>query len=122
MADLHSDFLDNLDIDDFDTILSPDIDFSGTIFFEKSLLIQGRVSGLIQATGVLVIDTNAVIEADINASKIVIRGSVRGNINATAKIEISATGKLVGNINAPQIAFEAGCLFNGLCTMPEKSA
>lgn len=118
MADFHSDFLDN---DEFDTILSSDIDFSGTIFFEKSLLIQGRVSGLIQATGVLVVDTNAIIEADISASKIVIRGSVRGNINATAKIEISATGKLIGNINAPQIAFEAGCLFNGLCTMPESS-
>ena len=117
MADFHSELLEN---DDFDTVLSPDIDFSGTIFFEKSFLVQGKISGLINTGGLLAIDTTAIIEADINAAKVVIRGSVRGNINATKKIEIGATGKLVGNINAPEIAFETGAWFNGLCTMPER--
>jgi cytoskeletal protein CcmA (bactofilin family) len=119
MADIHSEFLED---EDFDTILSPDIEFSGIIIFEKPFLIRGKVTGFINATGVLVVDTNAVIEANINASRVIIRGIVTGNINATVKVEISSTGRLAGNIITPEISFESGCVFNGLCTMHQKPA
>jgi cytoskeletal protein CcmA (bactofilin family) len=111
---------DALDLDDFDTILSPDIEFSGTLTFEKSFLIKGKVSGEIAATGLLVIDTQAVVEANIKAGTVVVLGSVKGNIVATQKIEVSSTGKLVGNVTAPDIHMEAGHYFNGRSTMTEK--
>jgi len=118
MTDVHSDVLDD---DDFDTILSQDIDFSGTLNFEKPFLIRGRMSGDIIARGLLVVDEEAVVEANINASRVVIRGSVKGNVFASEKVEVTITGKLVGNVTAPEIFMETGCVFNGRCTMTAKN-
>jgi cytoskeletal protein CcmA (bactofilin family) len=116
MTDVHNDILED---EDFDTILSGDIDFSGTINFDKPFLIRGKVSGIIDAKGLLVIDESAFIEANISTSRVIIRGIVKGDINVMEKVEITATGTLIGNVIAPKGGFfmETGCTFNGRCTM-----
>jgi len=114
MTDVHNDILED---EDFDTVLSPDIDFSGTLHFEKPFLIRGKVSGEIGAQGLLVIDEEAVVNANIHASRVVIRGQVKGDVTASEKVVVSVTGKLEGNITAPEIFMETGCVFNGRCTM-----
>jgi cytoskeletal protein CcmA (bactofilin family) len=118
MTDVHSDVIDD---EEFDTILSSDIDFSGTLNFEKPFLIRGKVSGDIIAQGILVVDEEAVVEANINATRVVIRGSVKGNVIASEKVEVTVTGKLVGNVTAPEIFMETGCIFNGRCTMTSRN-
>jgi cytoskeletal protein CcmA (bactofilin family) len=118
MTDVQNDILED---EDFDTILSSDIDFSGTLNFEKPFLIRGKVSGNIDAQGLLVIDDSAVVEADISASRVIIRGSVKGDVQAADKVEITVSGKLTGNISAPEVLMETGCVFNGRCTMIEQT-
>ena len=118
MTDVHSDALED---EDFDTILSSDIDFSGTLRFEKPFLIRGRLSGEIIARGLLVVDEGAVVEANINASRVIVRGSVKGNVTATEKVDVTVSGKLMGNVTAPEIFMETGCVFNGRCTMTERN-
>jgi cytoskeletal protein CcmA (bactofilin family) len=117
MTDVHSDVLED---DDFDTILSPDIDFSGTLNFEKPFLIRGKVSGEITARGLLVVDDEAVVNADIDASRVIIRGFVKGDVTAAEKVEVTLSGRLEGNVTAPEIFMESGCTFNGRCTMTGK--
>ena len=117
MTDVHNDAYED---EDFDTILAKDIIFSGTLNFEKPFLIRGKLSGNIVARGFLVVDEDAVVEANINASKVVIRGSVTGDVTATEKVEITVTGKLLGNVKSPEIFMETGCSFNGRCTMAER--
>jgi cytoskeletal protein CcmA (bactofilin family) len=119
MTDVHNDTLED---EDFDTILSKDINFSGALTFEKPFMIQGKLSGNIVAKGVLVVDEEAVVEANINASKVIIRGSVKGDVTASEKVEVTTTGKLIGNVKSPEILMETGCTFNGRCTMMEKTA
>ncbi|MDR3335883.1 MAG: polymer-forming cytoskeletal protein [Treponema sp.] len=116
MTDVHDEVLED---EDFDTILSGDIDFSGILNFEKPFLIRGKVSGEIDAKGLLVVDESAVVEANIRASHVIVRGTVRGNISAAERVELSVTGKLTGNVTAPEGGFfmETGCMFNGRCTM-----
>jgi cytoskeletal protein CcmA (bactofilin family) len=114
MTDVHNDVLED---EDFDTILSSDIEFSGILNFDKPFLIRGKVSGEIDAKGLLVVDEEAVVEANINASRVIIRGSVTGNVSAAEKVEITLTGKLTGNVSAPEVFMETGCTFNGRCTM-----
>jgi cytoskeletal protein CcmA (bactofilin family) len=118
MTDVHNDVLEE---GDFDTILSPDINFAGTLNFEKPFLIRGRLSGNIAARGLLVVDEEAVVEANINAPRVVIRGSVKGDVTASEKVEVTITGKLTGNVTAPEIFMENGCMFNGRCTMTERN-
>jgi cytoskeletal protein CcmA (bactofilin family) len=119
MTDIHNDVLED---EDFDTILSSDIDFTGTLYFEKPFLIRGKVFGEISATSLLVVGEAAVVEANINASAVVIKGSVTGNVTVSDRVEISTTGKLTGNVAAPEICMESGCIFNGLCAMTERKA
>jgi cytoskeletal protein CcmA (bactofilin family) len=119
MTDIHSDVLED---DDFDTILSPDIDFSGTLNFEKPFLIRGKVSGEISARGLLVVDDEAIVNADIDASRVIIRGFVKGNVSAAEKVEVTLSGRLEGNVSAPEIFMESGCVFNGRCTMTRRNA
>jgi cytoskeletal protein CcmA (bactofilin family) len=119
MTDVHNDVMED---EDFDTVLSPDIDFSGKIRFEKPFLIKGKVSGEITAEGLLVIDEGAVVEANIFAAKVIIRGTVVGNVTAAEKVEVALTGKLTGNVTAPEVFMETGCIFNGRCTMTERQA
>jgi cytoskeletal protein CcmA (bactofilin family) len=111
---------ETLDEDDFDTILSPDIDFSGTLSFEKPFLVRGRVSGEIIARDLLVVDEGAFVEANIQAPQVIIRGTVQGNVVAENKVEITAQGKLVGDVSAPEVFMETGCVFNGFCTMTKR--
>jgi cytoskeletal protein CcmA (bactofilin family) len=118
MTDVYNDFMEDAD---FDTILSEDMDFTGTLQFEKPFLIRGRVSGEINATGLLVIDENAVVNANIHALRVLIRGQVKGDVTAVEKVEVTITGKLAGNVTAPEIYMETGCLFNGRCTMVGKN-
>jgi cytoskeletal protein CcmA (bactofilin family) len=119
MTDVHNDILED---GDFDTILSPDIDFSGSLHFEKPFLIRGRVSGEISARGLLVVDGEAVVNAEINASQVIIRGFVKGDVTAARKVEVTVSGRLEGNLTAPEIHMESGCIFNGRCTMAGKKA
>ena len=114
MTEVYNDFLED---SDFDTILSPDIDFTGTLRFEKPFLIRGKVSGEINASGLLVIDEDAVVNANIHALRVLIRGQVKGDVTAVEKVEVTISGKLSGNVTAPEIYMETGCIFNGRCTM-----
>ena len=118
MTEVYSDYIED---SDFDTILSPDIDFTGTLCFEKPFLIKGKVSGEINATGLLVIDENAIVNANINALRVLIRGQVKGDVTAVEKVEVTNSGKLAGNVTAPEILMETGCVFNGRCTMVSKN-
>ncbi|MDR1837875.1 MAG: polymer-forming cytoskeletal protein [Treponema sp.] len=117
MTDVYNDFMEETE---FDTILSEDIDFTGTLNFEKPFLIRGKVSGEINASGVLVIDEDAVVNANIHAQRVLIRGQVKGDVVAVEKVELSLTGRLAGNLTAPEINMESGCIFNGRCTMVGK--
>ena len=119
MTEIQNEALEHEDFDNiqFDTILSEDIEFSGTLIFEKPFMIRGKLSGDIFAKGLLVVDENAVVEANIQAPRVIIRGSVKGDVTAASKVEITVTGKLEGDVTAPEIFMETGCVFNGRCTM-----
>ena len=117
MTEVYNDYMED---SDFDTILSQDIEFTGTLQFDKPFLIRGKVSGDINATGLLVIDEHAVVHANINALRVLIRGQVKGDVRAVEKVEVTMSGKLTGNVTAPEILMETGCYFNGRCNMVEK--
>ena len=113
-----TDFFD-LEEDDFDTILAPDITFRGNIKFAKPFMIRGNVSGAIDATSNLVVDTDAVVKAGISASKVLVRGKVDGNISAKELVFVTASGTVNGDISSKQVVLEPGSHFSGRCTMTE---
>ena len=91
--------------------------FKGTLTFEGTVRIDGRLEGEIFTKDMLVIGEGAQVKAAIHAGVIVIGGTVHGNVTAERKIEIHPTGRLYGNICTPSLVIEEGVIFEGSCTM-----
>ncbi|HHU35708.1 MAG TPA: polymer-forming cytoskeletal protein [Treponema sp.] len=117
MVDNKDNDLLDLDEEDYDTVLAPDIHFTGSIEFAEPFMIKGRVSGTIKATSDLLIDSEAVVNADIKANRVVIKGTVEGNVTATQIVHVFSSGKLTGDVTAPEVVLDSGCFFSGVCTM-----
>ena len=111
-----SDFFD-VEEEDFDTILAPDINFRGTVRFTKPFMIRGTVTGSIDATSDLVVDTGALVTAGITASRVLVRGKVEGDITAKDLVFVTATGLVSGDIISKEVVLEPGAHFSGKCTM-----
>ncbi|MBQ4379139.1 MAG: polymer-forming cytoskeletal protein [Treponema sp.] len=111
-----TDFFD-VEEEDFDTILAPDINFKGTIRFKKPFMIRGKVTGSIDATSDLVVDSNALVIAEINAERVLVRGKVEGNITAKNVVFVTASGSVTGDIVSKEVVLEPGSHFSGKCTM-----
>lgn len=111
-----TDFFD-LEDEAFDTIVEKDISFSGNIKIKKTFMVRGNITGSIQSTSDLVIDTNAVVNADITARRVLIRGKVKGNVVGDKLIFVTTSGSVDGDITTAKVVLEPGCTFTGKCTM-----
>jgi len=91
--------------------------FKGTLTFEGTVRIDGRLEGEIFTKDTLVIGEGAQVIAAIHAGVVVISGTVHGNIIAERKTDIHASARLYGNISTPSLVIEEGVIFEGACTM-----
>jgi cytoskeletal protein CcmA (bactofilin family) len=107
----------DFDENDFDTIMAPDICFTGTIRFKKPFMIRGKVSGEIDAVSDLVVDTDANVSSDIAADRVLVKGKVKGNIDGKRVVIVTSTGEVTGNIISKQVVLEPGSSFTGKCVM-----
>ena len=111
-----TDFFD-LEDEAFDTIVENDIVFSGKIKIKKTFMIRGKVNGTIDSSNDLVIDSDAVVNADIVAERVLVRGKVTGNVIGRKLIFVTASGSIDGDITTEKVVLEPGCNFTGKCTM-----
>jgi cytoskeletal protein CcmA (bactofilin family) len=91
--------------------------FKGTLTFEGTVRIDGKLEGEIFTKDTLVVGEGAQVSASIQAGVVEISGTVHGNITADRKVDIRASGRLYGNISAPSLVIEEGVVFEGSCTM-----
>lgn len=109
--------LADLDESDYDTVLENDIEFTGDIYFEKPLMIKGKVSGKLESSSDLSIEESAIVNANIFVDRVIIKGKVVGNVTAKTSVNVYASGQLTGDITSPEVVLEPGCFFSGICTM-----
>lgn len=117
MAQIEKVDLLDLDEEDYDTVLAPDIYFSGKIECKKPFMIKGHVDGLLVSSSDVTVDENSIVKANIRADRVVIKGSVEGNVVADTIVHVFSCGRLIGDVTAPEVVLESGCTFNGICTM-----
>jgi cytoskeletal protein CcmA (bactofilin family) len=117
MFDVKDTDLFDLEEESFDTVVESDITFTGKIRFAKPFMIRGKIKGSIDATSDLVIDSGAVVEADIHADRVLVKGKLKGNVVAKKMVFVTASGSLEGDITSEQVVLEPGSKFTGKCTM-----
>lgn len=80
----------------------------GTISAAEDLVIQGRVEGRIQSEATVIVDTQAIVEAEILARHVLIKGVVIGDVSAVEGIEVAPSGQVLGDLRTRRLALRAG--------------
>ncbi len=94
-------------------ILSSDVEINGSVNFSDELVVDGKIEGEINSTGLLFIQENARIKAEVKVGSTVIVGKVHGNIIASETVELKTGAEVVGDIKAKVLAMESGAIFVG---------
>ena len=89
----------------------------GEIRSDSNIRIDGRVKGIINVRGRLIVGTSGVVEGDVTCQSSDIEGTVNGKINCADLLSLKATAKLTGDINTKKLAIEPGAIFTGNCSM-----
>jgi cytoskeletal protein CcmA (bactofilin family) len=98
--------------------LGRETSFNGMLKFKETLRIQGQFKGTIEAGGDLIVDKDAVVEADhINVDSLTVYGDVTGDVHAVDKVDMMTGAKVRGDITAARLRFADGVLFDGQCSM-----
>ncbi|MDR1618138.1 MAG: polymer-forming cytoskeletal protein [Treponema sp.] len=99
-------------------ILGETTAFNGFLRFKETLKIQGRFKGTIEATGALIVDKGAVVEADhISVSSLTVYGTVVGAVHAVDRIDMLQGAEVRGDLSAARLRIADGVLFEGQCSM-----
>jgi cytoskeletal protein CcmA (bactofilin family) len=99
-------------------VLGKTTSFTGILKFNSTLRIQGIFRGTIEAAGDLIVDKDAVIDADhIIVSSLTVYGSISGTVQARDKVDMMSGAKVQGDVTASRLRIADGVLFEGKCKM-----
>ena len=99
-------------------VLGRTTSFTGMLKFNTTLRIQGNFKGTIEASGALIVDREAVVEADhITVSSLTVYGSISGTVHAMDKVDMMSGARVHGDVNAARLRIADGVLFEGKCKM-----
>jgi len=92
--------------------------FTGILKFAATLRIQGNFRGTIDASGDLIVDKDAVINADhITVKSLTVFGNITGTVHAQDKVDMMSGAKVHGDVSAARLRIADGVLFEGKCKM-----
>jgi len=92
--------------------------FKGHIKFSETLHVRGKFKGTIEASGALIVDRDAVVDADrIEVSSLTVYGTVIGNVYAVDKVDMMSGATVQGDVTAAKLRIADGVLFRGQCSM-----
>jgi cytoskeletal protein CcmA (bactofilin family) len=98
--------------------LGKETSFNGILKFSETLIVLGKFMGTIEATGVLIVGKDALVDAKrITISSLTVYGTVIGNIHAIDKVEMMSGAKVQGDVTAARLRIADGVLFEGQCSM-----
>jgi len=100
------------------TFIETGVSIEGTIAFENTIRIDGKLKGKIKGNGgTVIVGEKGDLKADINAAVVVIMGQVKGTVVASERIEIYPPARVIGDIQSPVVSIESGVVFIGNCSM-----
>lgn len=100
------------------TVFGQETEFDGELEFTDELVITGKFSGKINATGNLEIDKTAICDVkEIKVNSLVISGKVKGDIEAKERVEMCSGSSVTGDVTTAKIRIADDVDFEGQVTM-----
>lgn len=94
----------------------------GSLHFEDTFRLDGRLKGRIVSHGDLVVGEHGDVEAEIEVGRIFVSGTVRGTLKALQRVEIAAGGKVLADLQTPSLIVEDGAILQGHCNMSNETS
>src|SRR5437870_13427369 len=107
---------------ELNALLGKGSSFEGKLLFEGSVRIDGKFTGEILSSDLLIIGEGAEVKGDVAVGTLVIVGDYNGNAKAAKSIEIKAPAKVRGTLTTASIVIERGVFFDGQCKMDTSGA
>jgi cytoskeletal protein CcmA (bactofilin family) len=104
------------------TVVGSGTHITGNLEGDEDLKVFGRVDGNISLSKALLIDSDGIVVADVQASEVTIDGCLVGNVVASGVIDISPSGRVVGDLSAPRVIVAEGAAFRGNIDMGDLDA
>jgi cytoskeletal protein CcmA (bactofilin family) len=108
------------DSGDIIAFVGEEVTFKGTIRYQGTVRVDGRLEGEIYTDGNLIIGQKAVITAKIHAGTIMCQGQITGEVEAKQRVKLLSPAVFDGTITTPLLSMDEGVRFNGTCNMPNK--
>jgi cytoskeletal protein CcmA (bactofilin family) len=102
---------------ELNALLGKGSQFEGKLLFEGAVRIDGKFSGEIISTDMLIIGEGAEVKANIQVGSLQCLGDYSGDAKAMKSIELKAPAKVRGNLTTASIVIERGVFFDGTCKM-----
>jgi cytoskeletal protein CcmA (bactofilin family) len=93
---------------------------TGNLTSESDIIIDGVMTGDIQATGDVTIGVNAQIKGRVKGLNVSVAGSLTGNITAEGETTIRETGHVAGDITTANLTIVSGGVFNGRSSISQQ--
>ena len=101
------------------TVIARPSKIEGRISGSGEIIVNGLVSGIIDASGTVKVAEQGQVEAAVHGKIVSIAGAVTGDITADERIELETSAQVDGNITAPRILIKDGANFRGQVNMRE---
>ena len=106
--------------DRVDSVLGPDLAWSGRLTGQGGVRIDGAFDGAIEVEGLVVVGDQGRVTCDeLRAATVIVAGAVRGDIIAK-RVEIMPTGRVWGDVVTTSFSTEEGAFMRGQIRMEEE--
>ena len=105
---------------DIIAFVGEEVAFKGTIKYQGTVRVDGRLEGEIYTDGNLIIGQKAVITAKIEAGTVTCQGQITGEVLAKNRVKLLSPAVFDGTITTPLLSMDEGVMFNGSCNMSQK--
>ena len=95
------------------SVLGPGCDLDGEIRGSGSLECSGKIKGVVELDGEILIGMEGRAEAQLTARRIIINGRLEGDAIGNEKVEVGASGHVEGDVRATAVLFAEGAFFEG---------
>ena len=86
---------------------------NGRITGDVTVAVSGRVEGTISLNAELVVDSDGVVVADVEAQTVSVNGTLEGSVVARETVRLAKGCAVTGNLRAPRVIIEEGARFKG---------
>ena len=95
------------------TVLFANSSISGKLSYALPVKIDGNFTGEIKSTELLVIGSNAQVDAHISARQVQLEGKLVGSVQAMGCFEVMSGGYFKGEARVAELRVHPGAVFDG---------